>query len=161
VAVSWVEAVMGDGDLLAAWPLTDATLRLVLAQDWIWSHRHHPQIAHDSDWDGIARRLAACPPDHPLWDQFSAEVVELWQKIWRGFDPDHWAVWEQPEVLALDLEMVSFVEPAGGPPAGPGRSTFARRFAVRHTDDGWKVAGINGEQLFVPGWPPSLADQPL
>jgi len=131
-------------------------------QDWVWSHRHHPDIGHDADWDGIARGLAACPPDHPLWDRFATELVELWQKIWKGFTTHRWIVWEEPEVLGLDLEMVSFIETEDDvAPSNLSRATFARRFALRHTDDGWAVAGINGEQMFVPGWPPSLADQPL
>jgi hypothetical protein len=162
VAEAWVRAVMVDRDLRAAWPITDDTLRLVLAQDWIWSFRHHPVIGHDSDWDGLADALATCPSDHRLWDRFASDLIELWQKIWKGFGTDEWTVWDQPEVLGLDLEIVSFVEPdEDEAPTKPGRSTFSRRFALRHTDDGWKVASINGEQMFVPGWPPSLADQPM
>ncbi len=159
--MAWVRAVMIDRDLRAAWPMTDPTLRLVLAQDWIWSFRHHPVIGHDADWDRLAEGLAACPSEHPLWDRFAADTIELWQKIWRGFGSSEWTVWDQPEVLGLDLEMVSFVAPDDEGVTKPSRSRFARRFALRHTDDGWKVAGINGEQMFEPGWPPSLADQQL
>ena len=40
-ASAWVDAVMAEGaDLSDVWPATDAQLRLVLAQDWVWNHRH-------------------------------------------------------------------------------------------------------------------------
>jgi hypothetical protein len=153
VAAAWVEAVMDRGELRAAWPLTDDTLRLVLAQDWIWAHRHHPWVGHDADWDALARALSSPRPDHPLWDRFAEEQLELWQKIWKGLSARTWRPEEDPEVLALDLEIVTFVEPAA---EDLGRHAFARRFALRHTEDGWRMASINGEQMFSPGWPPSL-----
>ena len=156
VATTWVEAVMDRGDLRAAWPITDATLRLVLAQDWIWAHRHHPWVGHDRDWDSLARALGSAPPEHPLWPRFADEQLELWHKIWKGFDARRWQALDEPEVVALDLEIVTFVEVD----SAQGRARFARRFALRHTDDGWRMASINGDQMFVPGWPPSLEDQP-
>ena len=156
-ATRWVKAVIDDGDLLAAWPLTDPVLRLVLAQDWVWTHRHQPTIGHDRSWDELARGLAAVPPHEELWDAFSQELVNRWRKIWPGFTSSAWVPWDQPEVIALDLEMVTFLESDGGAPVRfePGRSALARRFALRHTDDGWLVASV-GDQMFVPGWPPSL-----
>jgi hypothetical protein len=153
-----VEAIMDRGDLIAAWPLTDPTLRLVLAQDWVWTHRHHPTIGHDRSWDELARGLAALPPATELWSAFAEELTGRWQKTWSGLSAGTWAAWDQPEVVGLDLEMVTFMERDGDGPVRfePGRSAFARRFAMRHTDQGWQVAGVNGDQLFVPGWPPSL-----
>lgn len=149
---------MDDGELLAAWPLTDPVLRLVLAQDWVWTHRHHPKIGHDRSWDELARGLAALPPVSELWDAFADELVSRWQKTWEGLSPRTWGAWDSPEVVGLDLEMVTFLERDGDRPVRfePGRSATARRFAMRHTDQGWLVAGVSGDQLFVPGWPPSL-----
>ena len=157
-ATKWVEAIMDRGDLRAAWPLTDPTLRLVLAQDWVWTHRHHPTIGHDRSWDELARGLAALPPATELWGPFAEELKSRWQKTWTGLSAITWSTWDQPEVVGLDLEMVTFMERDGDRPVRfePGRSAFARRFVMRHTDHGWQVAGVNGDQLFVPGWPPSL-----
>ena len=157
-ATRWVKAVMDDGDLKAAWPLTDPVLRLVLAQDWVWMHRHHTMIGHDRSWDDVARGLAAVPPDHELWEIFAAELVDRWRTIWAGFTTGTWLPWEQPEVVGVDLEMVTFLESEDGEPVRfePGRSSLARRFALRHTEEGWRVAGVSGDQMFVPGWPPSL-----
>lgn len=149
---------MDQGDLRAAWPLSDPTLRLVLAQDWVWTHRHHPTIGHDRSWDELARGLAALPPEPELWSAFAEELISRWQKTWIGLSAETWGAWDEPEVVGLDLEMVTFMERDGDGPVRfePGRSAFARRFAMRHTGQGWQVAGVNGDQLFVPGWPPSL-----
>lgn len=148
---------MDNGDLPGAWPLTDPTLRLVLAQDWVWTHRHTPMIGHDQDWESIASALAAAPRDHALWETFAKELVHRWQTIWKGFSVRTWGTWDEPEVVGLDMEMVTFMESDGRPVRFvPGRSAFARRFAMRHTGDQWLVAGVNGDQLFRPGWPPVL-----
>lgn len=157
VAVRWVKALMDDRDVVAAWKLTDPTLRLVLAQDWVWTNRHHPKIGHDRSWDDLARGLAAVPPEHELWDAFARELLTRYHKMWAGFSSRTWATWDEPEVVDLDLEIVTFLESDGGPVRfEPGRSALARRFALRHTDDGWRVASVSGGQMFVPGWPPSL-----
>lgn len=147
---------MDRGDLAAAWADTDATLRLVLAQDWVWNHRHDPVIGHQVDWDEIAGGLAGGPGGHELWARFCGDVLDMWRRSWKGFSADTWTVRPDPEVLDLDLEMVTFVEPgpAAHHPAGP---AFARRFALRHTQDGWQVAGVSGDQLFEPGWPPRMS----
>ncbi len=158
VATAWVEAVMDDGDLARAWPLTHPTLRLVLVQDWIWAHRHQQWLGHGSDWDGLATRLAAVDSGDSLWLRFSAELLELWQKIWKGFSTLTWRSLDDPEVVDLDLETVTFVETEAAQNEAK-RYSFARRFALRHSDDGWQVASINGDQMFVPGWPPSLEDR--
>ncbi len=157
-ATRWVKAVIDDGDLGAAWPLTHPVLRLVLAQDWVWTHRHHPTIGPDRSWEELARRLAALPPEDELWDAFAQELLTRWRKTWAGFSSTTWDAWDQPEVIGLDLEMVTFLEREGSRPVRfvPGRSAMARRFAMRHTTNGWQVASVSGDQLFVPGWPPSL-----
>lgn len=157
-ATRWVKAVMDDGDLVAAWPMTDPVLRLVLAQDWVWTHRHHPMLGHDRSWEEVARGLAAVPPKHELWPSFATELLERWHKMWGDLSTETWLPWDQPEVIGLDLEMVTFLESDGKVPVRfePGRSALARRFAVRHSAEGWRVAGVSGDHMFVPGWPPSL-----
>jgi len=146
-AVAWVEAVVGRRDLARAWAMTDPVLRLVLAQDWVWNHRHDPAVGHDNDWDAIARGLASSPPDHPLWERFEGELLAMWERTWKDFGGSGWEVVADPEILDLDLEIVTFVEKD---------VAIARRFAMRHTPGGWVVASVNGDQLFEPGWPPRL-----
>ena len=142
---------MDERDAGAAWPWTDPVLRLVLAQDWVWAHRHRPAIGHHSDWDEVAAGLVAGPAGHRLWSVFAKDLVDRWHTLWKGFSAESWEVCDEPEVIELDVEIVTFVEPEG-----EGRSALARRFAMRYGEDGWKVASVNGEQFFVPGWPPSL-----
>ncbi|MGH9224422.1 MAG: hypothetical protein ACRD2W_11735 [Acidimicrobiales bacterium] len=144
-AAAWVDNVLGRRDLAAAWPATDPQLRLVLAQDWVWNHRHDPAIGHDQDWDEIANGLAAGPGAHPLWGRFAAELLGTWERTWRGFGTDAWTVKDEPEVLDLDLELVTFVE---------AETALTRRFVLRHTENRWLVASVSGDQLFEPGWPP-------
>jgi len=103
-AVAWVEAVLDRGDLLAAWPHTDAVLRLVLAQDWVWTNRHDPYIGDDigdeigdhEGWDDIAQGLASVPPQSRHWGRFAAELVKTWQRAWKGFEPRRWYVASAP-----------------------------------------------------------------
>lgn len=152
-------------DLAEAWPLTDPTLRLVLAQDWVWNHRHELAPESDHEWDAIGRGLAECPSSHALWERFAQDTVAHWQTIWKGFSARTWLVSDEPEVLGLDWEMVTFVETgrpeekADAAPATPAATAFTRRFAMVHTDAGWRVASINGHQMFRPGWPPTLGQQ--
>jgi hypothetical protein len=156
VATAWVEAVMDQADLQLAWPLTDPVLRLVLAQDWVWTNRHRPEIGHDVDWNTIARGLAACPPAQALWDAFAQQVLDRWHRSWPGFSALTWRAWEEPEVLAIDTEMVTFVERDGvAPPGAGGDEDTARRFAMHHRDGRWTVASVSGGQMFAPGWPPT------
>ncbi len=156
-AVRWVETVMDKRDLGAAWSGTDPVLRLVLAQDWVWTNRHRPGIGHNRDWDEVAGGLAAGPGGHRLWPVFAKDVVERWHALWKGFSARSWDVSDDPEVVDLDLEIVTFVERDGQRALpGTGSGAFARRFAMRYGPDGWQVASVNGEQFFVPGWPPSL-----
>ena len=149
-ATAWVEAVMDRRDLAAAWRLTDPTLRLVLAQYWIWSHRGEAVVGAQEEWDRLARALAECPSAHPLWERFASDRLRRWREFWSGFSAKTWEVRDEPEPIGVGLEVVTFAETGG--PALP-----VRRFAVRDTPDGWLVAGLDGTALFQPGWPPSPA----
>jgi hypothetical protein len=140
---------MDRADLAAAWPLTHPTLRLVLSQHWIWSHRDEGIVdGGEEAWDRLAEALAADPSEHPLWTRFASDRIRRWREFWPGFSTRAWTVREDPEPLGVDLEVVTFVE-TGGPPLP------ARRFAMRDTPEGWLVAGLDGSALFRPGWPPA------
>ena len=186
-ALAWVDAVMDAGDLARAWPLTDPLLRLVLVQEWLWDRRgefaglgddrgevaglgdDRDEVAGlggdrgefaglGDDRDETAAALAACPPDHPLWERFAADRVAGWRRVWRGFGTDAWVVRGEAEVVDIDLELVTFVEwAAAAAPPGEAPGPFARRFLLRHTAGGWLVAGLTATQRFRPGWPPAPA----
>ena len=153
-ARAWVGAVMDRQELLEAWPLTDPPLRLVLVQQWVLSSMGDPEVTRE-DRDTLARELAECPPRHPLWDRFASYRVRRWRRFWTSFSLRTFDLSEEVEPLGDDLEVVTFLEKhrlMGL--AAPGPPPIARRFAMRRTDQGWLVAGLDGSALFRPGWPP-------
>ncbi len=102
---------MDDGDLIAAWPLTDPVLRLVLAQDWVWTNRHHPAIGEDRSWEELARGLAAVPPEHARYFLTARErrqahgfpCAVLWaikEAAWKAL-----AIGDDVPLAALELDL--------------------------------------------------------
>lgn len=154
VARSWVRAVMDDRDLAAAWPLTDAPMRKVLAQHWILSSS--PDVVGPPEqWEALADRLAASPSNHPLWPQFARDRLARWREFWTGFSAVTWGVKHRTETRP-GVVVVTFVEPRGKLMAlRPGPPLEFRRLAVRHSPEGWQLAGVDGNNIFRPGWPPT------
>lgn len=153
-ARAWVRTVMDERDLEAAWPLTDPPLRKVLAQHWILSSS--PDVVGPPEqWEALADRLAASPPVHPLWPQFARERLARWREFWQGFSAVTWGVKDRTE-FRPGVVVVTFVEPRGKlMTLRPGPPLEFRRLAVRHTPRGWLLAGVDGSNLFRPGWPPT------
>lgn len=158
VARRWVMAVMDDADLGAAWPLTEADLRLVLAQHWVLSHEGDEVVGPPPGWDDLARGLAACPSVHPSWERFAAERIRRWRRFWPGFSAVTWGVRRAAPSARPGVWVVSFVEPRGRLDTGrPGPPLEFRHLALRRGGEGWRVAGLDGSALFRPGWPPAPA----
>ncbi|MFP5376134.1 MAG: hypothetical protein ACLGIO_05045 [Acidimicrobiia bacterium] len=155
-AVAWVRAVMDERDLDRAWPMTDPSLRKVLAQHWILQSR--PEVVGPPEqWESLADRLAACPPRHPLWGRFAKERLARWREFWPGFSAETWGVRSRSEPRP-GLVVVAFVEPRGKLMSlRPGPPLQFRHLAVRRTPGGWLLAGLDGARLFEPGWPPAPA----
>jgi hypothetical protein len=156
VVVAWVEAVMDRRDLRQGWPLMERDLRLVLAQHWVLSHAEAGSdlIGPQAGWDILAQGLAAEPSTHPLWDRFAKERLLRWREYWGKFSARTWKV-RDTERVGADLEIVTFAEPRL-----PGLETKSapppvfRRLAVRRSGGTWLVAGLDGRNIFRPGWPP-------
>lgn len=160
VAVAWVTAVMDDRDLRVAWELTDADLRLVLVQHWILSHHGEALVGSPEGWDDLAAGLAASPSTHAGWDLFAAERLKRWRLHWLGFSAHTWDLRDEDEIPAPAMEVVTFIEPGRKLSRQPGAPVTYRRLALRRGDDGWRVAGVDGTNLFRPGWPPTPAPLP-
>ena len=157
-AVAWVRAAMDERDLRAAWPLTEPDLRLVLAQHWVLSHHEdHDLVGPAGGWDPLAAGLAADPPESPLWDRFAAERLKRWRLHWPAFRAATWDLRDEPEVVRPGLEVVTFIEPGRKLNLKPGSPVTYRRLAVRRKGNVWRVAGVDGRNLFRPGWPPAPA----
>ena len=158
-AVDWVEAVMDRKDLRAAWPLMERDLRLVLAQHWILSHAELGSefIGPQAGWDMLAQGLAADPSNHPLWDRFAKERLSRWGEYWGKFSARTWKV-RETEMLRPEAVIVTFAEPRlPALETKPGPPAVFRRLALRRRGDTWLVAGLDGRNVFRPGWPPSKA----
>lgn len=156
-AVAWVGAVMDERDLRAAWVLTDGDLRKVLAQHWILSHHGDEVVGQPDTWEKVADGLAACPSAHPLWGVFAAERLKRWRLHWLGFSAQGWDLRDDRESPAPGWEVVTFIEPGRKLSLKPGSPITYRRLALRHGRDGWLVAGVDGTNIFKPGWPPGPA----
>lgn len=147
---------MDERDLARAWPLTTRDFRKVLAQYWIVSARAE-LVGPPEGWEAIADGLAAAPSNHRLWPQFSTERLARWREFWTGFSAATWGVKATNQVRP-DVVVVTFVEPRGKLMSlRPGPPLEFRHLAVRETADGWLVAGVDGANLFQPGWPPGPA----
>ncbi|MGH9155103.1 MAG: hypothetical protein ACRD1K_04480 [Acidimicrobiales bacterium] len=158
VAVAWVAAVMDERDLRAAWPLTEPDLRLVLSQHWIMSnHEDAELVGEPGGWDELAAGLSADPSPSPLWDRFAADRLKRWRLHWVGFSAHTWDLRDGREAPRPDLEVVTFIEPGRKLNLKPGSPVTFRRLALRHRGRHWRLAGVDGTNLFRPGWPPAPA----
>lgn len=156
VAVAWVRAAMDDRDLAAAWTLTEPDLRLVLAQHWVLSHHEDVELVGlPENFELLAAGLAADPPSASQWGTFATERLRRWRQYWPGFSAVTWDLRDEPESPRPGLEVVTFIEPGRKLQLTPGSPITYRRLAVRAQGDGtWLVAGVDGANLFRPGWPP-------
>lgn len=146
-------------DLRAAWPLMERNLRLVLAQHWVLSHAEIGSgvVGPQAGWDMLAQGLAADPSTHPLWDRFARERLVRWREYWGKFSTRTWKV-RETESLGADVAIVTFAEPRlPALETKPGPPAVFRRLAMRRSGGSWLVAGLDGRNVFHPGWPPSPA----
>lgn len=153
-ALAWVRAALDERDLAAAWPLTDPPFRKVLAQHWILNSP--PDVVGPPEqWEALADALAASPSTHPLWERFASERLARWREFWPGFSAVTWGVKARSDPRP-DIAVIAFVEPRGKLMSlRPGPPLDFRHLAVRRTPDGWLLAGLDGNHIFRPGWPPA------
>lgn len=160
-AWEWLAHVIEAGDLAAAWPSTDANLRLALVQSWIHNRRTKPPV---SGWnrEELARGLVPPGSRHPLWQAFAARQVEKLRAWWGNTDLEAWGATVKGGVVDKEYELIRFSPiPAGKPlerravvpvPQAPGRGQ-GRLLLMHATDGAWVVAGF-GPTPPTPGWPP-------
>lgn len=154
VVEQWLIRVFDEGDLAAAWPITDEPLRRSLVQSWIILEADRRDVGA-VDRDKLAQVLSAVnQPAHPLWTEFAAWRVIRWRNVLpryvtrgdlRGIVSGEYATApdiEQVWIAHVDAEVVE------------GVAIEAQRLLVRRLEDDWRVAGIGGV-LPIPGWPPS------
>jgi hypothetical protein len=152
-AADWLYLVTS-GDLRQAWPRTDPTLRLVLAQAWLWANRSHV-LVRPYDIEEAAPRLAGLTFDHELWPHFEETQVGEFAENFGDYDRSRWGAGSRPRPIPPDYEIVKFFD-TDGQVLHFDEPTFIEggiKLLVRSTPEGWVVAGF-GEEPPVPGWPP-------
>jgi hypothetical protein len=142
VASFFMQAVLGSGDLRAAWAVTDEPLRRRFAVGWVTPNALHPAIARV----GVERaveELVAIDPTHFLWWHFAQDTVDRLRGTFAHVDLDTWGWTSDPRPVTIDSEIVLLVnadnahELDSGDLACPGVE-----FTMRHGEDGWWIADV-------------------
>lgn len=154
-AWEWLELVITDGDLAAAWLLTDPNLRLCLAQQIVWET--FDRSAGEWVLDQHAWAFAQERPAHDGWPAVQAGVLAFLRATWQGAPPP--AEWGaiRPRVIDETHELVAFLpRPPEGQrlPESGEADTYLVLMALR--DGRWLVAGFLDEPPTAglpPVWP--------
>jgi hypothetical protein len=137
----WLEAVFDDHNFDAAWRVMDENLRLVIAQDWVWSNRNHPHVRF-SPRDEIARRRAGADTTHPLWRAFAA--IHLNKLLDIGYDRARWRAATWPRPVAPGYELVLFIDTGGEQVVfdRPQDTYVDLKLLMRHDGERWLGRGL-------------------
>lgn len=158
VVLEWLQAIFDDGDVAAAWRITDEPYRLARAQAWIMANADLPELLNE-DRDEVATALADSYPSHPLWDTFAGFIViRLRNDLPDLASPAFRRVIERDEGMSAGEEL-EYVAVTGEHSADfeLGETVAVRLFVVRQAA---LVAGM-GQYLPEPGWPPTQNELPL
>lgn len=142
-----------------AWELLTPTLRLVLAQAWIWANKEHPNVI-PYDREELSRSLSSVKPEHPLAKHFMESQLREFQSSFSDID-ETWGAASNPRPIGIDYELV-LLSPTGGDiiifeeRTGPLRTS---PFLMRQILGQWKVENF-WPAYPIPGWPPSREEIP-
>ncbi|PWJ07365.1 hypothetical protein DKG34_12410 [Streptomyces sp. NWU49] len=142
-----------------AWELLTPTLRLVLAQAWIWANKDHPNITLYERGE-LASSLSAVKSNHPLARDFMVTQLGEFQSAFMAID-ETWGAASNPRPIGVDYELV-LLSPTGGDViifderTGPLRTA---PFLMKQLMGQWRVEGF-GPAYPIPGWPPSSEEIP-
>lgn len=156
-AWEWLQTVITQRDLAGAWWRTDDTLRLCIAQGWLWGNRRHPAF-RDLPLEEEAVRLAGLDGASPLWQDFAGEVVDdlLLTFSNLGVDFTTWSLEAYAAFLSVGLERVDLVHCRPGAVCQGDEERVP--FIMRLCDGVWFMAALSDE-LPIPGWPPSTSSE--
>ncbi len=153
-AGSWLATYLDLG-LGAVWVRTDPSLRLVMAQGWLWANRSHPEIV-GQDLDELAARIVeAAPADGWPRVVLSYLDAELRGQMAPWLLDGRYGAASRPRPIATGYELVVLLE-CGDEPRVFTELTqeYAELFVMRQTPHGWLLAGFGDERVPTPGWPP-------
>lgn len=162
-AAEWVRLVIDAGDLRSAWLTMERPLRLTAVQGWLISERVRPR--RGESLEAVADALANENPRHAYWQSFEEWKVGGLQEAWADLRGRWGRVWhELPDgspassiARGPDLEevFICLADEATIGDAAAGMPIVAVRMLMRLVDGQWLVAGLDGDLLPVPGWPPT------
>jgi len=154
---------ISERDATGAWPLLDGNLRLVLIQAWLWANREWSELQGRGLEDVAAELIQGPTPDSTLWNAFWSTTAQEFADGYRDplelFAVDRLGAASRPRLRGIDLELIIWVPiPSVDQPlhfdTGPVLIEGALPLLVRHTGDGWRIAGFGDEPPYEPGWPP-------
>lgn len=155
VAQEWLRLVLDQGDVAAAWPLTDPNLRLALVQNLIWANQDNLGRPWSPDiGDEMAAALSQSSPTHPDWPAMQRGLLRILRGVWEGSPPPSTWGAMRPRVVDPVHELLVFVpDIPEGQYVQPGGTVGGYPILMSSQDDGWLVAGFQ-EFPPTPGWPP-------
>lgn len=141
------------GDLRAAWPFVDPTLRLCLVQQWLIDNEVELE-EHGYERDAVASALADEDPDHELWEHFERVHLREWRRILPSSDV--WGIGENTRTLAPDVELLYLHDTSTleGASWQPGERRWVFPLLMRRSTR--QVLNLGSELIPQPGWPPDL-----
>jgi hypothetical protein len=142
------------GRMRQLWEELEPSLRLVLAQAWIFANRDHPRLA-GLDRDELASELAKPRPKHKLTRDFFATQLDEFRHAYSAYDEETWGAAERPRRFGIDYELVILMETGGdGIDWRPDMRRPSFPFLLRRILGRWRIANFKPE-FPIPGWPPT------
>ncbi len=109
IARIWIEAVVRDKDLRAAWPITHPQFREELVEAWVNANTRHVALA-GRDLDDLRRALTSPAPEDPLWEGFEESTLGEFADYWSFLDLDSWGWMSDPRPHGPDSELVYLID---------------------------------------------------
>jgi len=153
-AEHWLRLVLGDGDIAAAWPLTDENLRRCLTQGLIWDNMDRTRPGRLA---GIADALSEA---HPIWEEMQRGLLRILRQKWKDAPPLDHLGGLRPRLVDPVHELVFLVDATKQTVIPAGAYFQSVTFLMANRDGQWLVAGFCAEPP-APGWPPTWPREDL
>ncbi len=149
VLTQFLEAITGDADLRAAWPLLHPHLRRQFVKPWLDGNRTR-LISSGYDYSDTLIALSTERPEHPLWEQF----MQVQAPYMAAPIPEKYGVGTNTRIVAPDIELLvifdttKMAKDKGGNAVTP-PGEFAPGFPVlmRFDDGRWRVLTFGSDEV--------------
>lgn len=145
----FLDAITGDADLNAAWPLLHPHLRRQFVQPWLDANRSR-LILNGYDYSDTLMALSAEHPLHPLWEDFQ----EVQAPHMAALIPDNHGVGSNTRIVAPDIELLIIFDTAtlprgrsGSAVLPPGESAPGFPVLMYFEDGRWRILTFGSEDV--------------